>query len=119
MKKLLITLLFPVFCFGQKDTSTYFNLVKSYSLIISIQDSVAYNQILFRMGDSIIEIHGDTTKVLWLMQKYITEYSDRMNAAQGVLARINLKVLKELIKNKDFNRVVDYYLKTEKKYKIK
>lgn len=118
MKPLLtILILLPCMCFGQKKDSSVFNNVIESSLMIMNRDSVHGEYSITFYSDSTIEIYGDTIRVLWMMQKYIIEYSERYWAAIGVLDRLNLQKLKELIKSKSINTAVNNYLETEKKYR--
>ena len=125
MKKLLILLiLVPAMCWGQKKDTTHRAVLfidstfTYYSSLFVMSGNAGTNEIILH-ADSTITIIGDTTKVLLMMFKYLKEYSDRLWAAKGVLDRLNLQKLKELLKSKDISSSVDYYLKTEKKYKLK
>lgn len=81
-----------------------------------VTDSGRVNEIMFKYDDSTFVIRGDTTKVLWMMQKYLRLYSDKYNAAAAVLNQLNLQALTKDINRKEFTKSVNDYKKLEKQW---
>lgn len=127
--KIIIALLFPLVAVSQ-DTSIH----NAFTIYPKTGGTFIYSMQVVFMSDSTIEIYpgnnqttvvltGDTAKALWKMYEYATAVNNNYWAARNVLDCIKLQGLKDLFHNKDFSRIVDYYIKQrndfDKKFKLK